>query len=289
MSSILILLTGVQARCNSRYTAPLWIPHAHRKSQERSQSSRPGRRWRSKPQPSKVTDPRFLGGDFFDPRDIVQVKYEMLRRVSVEATSVTDATGEYGVSRPTYYKAKEEFDKAGVAGLVRRREVLEVHTSFRARCWPSSSSSTFRARHPRTRTCSDGPGEILCRGPSKNYRACANYKKKSSATPCNVGYGPTSRDIVEQYETLRAAALGGGLPFDARSGLALFLRRGMWGWAQAATTPETLVHSRRPIASRMNSDEHQIVSQLFASMVMSISQRRTNEHISQSSIAPSRA
>jgi len=73
------------------------------------------------PQPSKVTDPRFLGGDFFDPRDIVQVKYEMLRRVSVEATSVTDATGEYGVSRPTYYKAKEEFDKAGVAGLVPKK------------------------------------------------------------------------------------------------------------------------------------------------------------------------
>jgi len=73
------------------------------------------------PQPSKVTDPKFQGGDFFDPRDIVQVKYEMLRRVSVEAASVTDATGEYGVSRPTYYKAKEEFDKAGVAGLVPKK------------------------------------------------------------------------------------------------------------------------------------------------------------------------
>ena len=151
------------------------------------------------------------------------------------------------------------------------------------------AAARFGHADPRTRTCSDGPGEILCRGPSKNYRACANYKKNSSVTPCNVGYGPTSRDIVERYETLRAAALGGGLPFDARSGLALFLRRGMWGWAEAATTPETLVHSRRPIASRMNSDEHQILSQLFASMVMSISQRRTNEHISQSSIAPSRA
>lgn len=73
------------------------------------------------PQPEKVTDPKFQGGEFFDPRDIVQVRYEMLRRVSVEATSVTDATGEYGVSRPTYYKAKEEFDKAGVAGLVPKK------------------------------------------------------------------------------------------------------------------------------------------------------------------------
>jgi transposase len=73
------------------------------------------------PRPSKVTDPKFQEVDFFDPRDIVQVKYEMLRRVSVEAASVTEATGEYGVSRPTYYKAKDDFDKAGVAGLVLRK------------------------------------------------------------------------------------------------------------------------------------------------------------------------
>jgi transposase len=68
--------------------------------------------------PEKVRDPKFQGNEFFDPRDIVQVKYEMLRRVSVENTSVTNATEEYGVSRPTYYQTKATFDKAGVAGLV---------------------------------------------------------------------------------------------------------------------------------------------------------------------------
>lgn len=35
------------------------------------------------------------------------------------------------------------------------------------------------------------------------------------------------------YETLRRAALGEVLPPEARAGLTLFLRRGMWGWAQA--------------------------------------------------------
>jgi transposase len=34
---------------------------------------------------------------------------------------VTDATDEYGVSRPTYYQAKTNFDEAGVAGLVPRK------------------------------------------------------------------------------------------------------------------------------------------------------------------------
>jgi predicted Zn-dependent protease len=32
--------------------------------------------------PEKVRDPKFQDSDFFDPRDAVQVKYEMLRRVS---------------------------------------------------------------------------------------------------------------------------------------------------------------------------------------------------------------
>ena len=73
------------------------------------------------PAPEKLQDPKFLDGEFFDPRDIVQVKYEMLRRVSVEKASVTGATVEYGVSRPTYYQTKASFGEAGIAGLVPRK------------------------------------------------------------------------------------------------------------------------------------------------------------------------
>jgi len=70
------------------------------------------------PAPEKVCDPKFRNGEFFDPRDIVQVKYEMLRRVVVEGAPVTEVTAEYGVSRPTFYQAKVRFDDAGIAGLV---------------------------------------------------------------------------------------------------------------------------------------------------------------------------
>jgi transposase len=73
------------------------------------------------PFPEKVSDPKFRESEFFDPRDAVQVKYEMLRCVSVENVSVTDATGEYGVSRPTYYQAKANFDEGGIAGLVPKK------------------------------------------------------------------------------------------------------------------------------------------------------------------------
>jgi transposase len=70
------------------------------------------------PTPDEVHDPKFQENEFFDPHDIVQVKYEMLRRVSVENASVSAATEDYGVSRPTYYQTKASFDKGGVAGLV---------------------------------------------------------------------------------------------------------------------------------------------------------------------------
>jgi transposase len=73
------------------------------------------------PTPRKVRDPKFRENEFFDPRDLVQVKYEMLRRVSVENSSVTEATEKYGVSRPTYYQTKASFDNGGLAGLVPRK------------------------------------------------------------------------------------------------------------------------------------------------------------------------
>jgi transposase len=73
------------------------------------------------PQPEKVGDPKFKPGEFFDPRDVVQVKYELLRRVLVDKVSVTDAAQEYGISRPTYYQAKADFDAAGIAGLVPKK------------------------------------------------------------------------------------------------------------------------------------------------------------------------
>jgi transposase len=73
------------------------------------------------PAPEKVQDPNFRVSEFFDPRDIVQVKYEMLRRVSVENASIANATEQYGVSRPTYYQTKASFDEAGIAGLVPKK------------------------------------------------------------------------------------------------------------------------------------------------------------------------
>jgi len=70
------------------------------------------------PRPRAVTDPLFAEDSFFDPRDLVQVKYEMLRRVQSEGHSVTDAAVAFGFSRPSFYQALSAFEGDGLAGLV---------------------------------------------------------------------------------------------------------------------------------------------------------------------------
>ena len=51
-----------------------------------------------------VADELFSSSEFFDPRDLVQVKYEMLRKVRAEGASVTEAAGAFGMSRFSFYQ-----------------------------------------------------------------------------------------------------------------------------------------------------------------------------------------
>jgi transposase len=71
--------------------------------------------------PERVKDPLFAEHDFFDPEDLVQVKYEMLRRVRVEGEAVSVTAARFGFSRPSFYAARERFESEGLAGIVPRR------------------------------------------------------------------------------------------------------------------------------------------------------------------------
>ena len=73
------------------------------------------------PHPGQVTDPAFLTGEFFDARDAVQVKYEMVRRVTVEGAPVTATAAAFGYSRPAYYQAAAALAESGLDGLVPAR------------------------------------------------------------------------------------------------------------------------------------------------------------------------
>jgi transposase len=68
-----------------------------------------------------VVDALFSGNVFFDSRDLVQVKYEMLRRVHKEGESVSRSAASFGFSRPSFYKTSGEFNREGVPGLLPRK------------------------------------------------------------------------------------------------------------------------------------------------------------------------
>ena len=70
------------------------------------------------PHPGQVSDAAFLSEEFFDARDAVQVKYEMVRRVQVDGGSVTAAAAAFGYSRPSYYQAADALAASGLDGLV---------------------------------------------------------------------------------------------------------------------------------------------------------------------------
>jgi len=70
------------------------------------------------PHPQAVTDPLFQDSDFFDRDDLIQVKYEMLRRVQVDKQPVSQAASAFGLSRPTFYQAQTGFAENGLAGLL---------------------------------------------------------------------------------------------------------------------------------------------------------------------------
>jgi transposase len=70
------------------------------------------------PRPDAVSHPLFRSSEFFDPHDLLQVKYEMLRLVSVERRPVSEAAKLFGFSRPSFYQAQAAFVQGGLAGLI---------------------------------------------------------------------------------------------------------------------------------------------------------------------------
>ncbi len=73
------------------------------------------------PHPEHIEAPWFQSGQFFDPHDLVQAKYEMLRHVRVQGASKAQAAALFGMSRPTFYEAEAAFAREGLAGLLPRR------------------------------------------------------------------------------------------------------------------------------------------------------------------------
>ena len=68
--------------------------------------------------PEAIRDTLFTGNPFFDAKDLVQARYEMVRRHRVDGVAISETSSNFGVSRPTFYKAMKALQKAGLPGLL---------------------------------------------------------------------------------------------------------------------------------------------------------------------------
>ena len=134
------------------------------------------------PQPEGVSDPLFDSCDFFDRRDLVQVKYEMVRRVRADGQSVAQSARAFGFSRPSFYQALRSVEQDGLAGLLPKkrgprsahkldREVMEFINSQLSET-PSPNSSQLASRIQERFDLEVHPRSI--------ERALAREKKKQS-------------------------------------------------------------------------------------------------------------
>lgn len=130
--------------------------------------------------PEWVRDSVFAGHEFFDPRDRVQVKYEMLRRHRVDGQPVAEVARTFQISRQAFYVAQDAFATQGLPGLLPQRpgpkgahqcteEILDFAEQWHANAAPSSTQSMADAVRQRF-------GATI--HPRSLQRALARRKKK---------------------------------------------------------------------------------------------------------------
>ena len=79
------------------------------------------------PKADQVSDALFVDNPFFDPRDLLQVKYEMLRAQSTERKTIAEVCRLFGFSRESFRscgRAVTVPPHPGQSGVPRIRRIL---------------------------------------------------------------------------------------------------------------------------------------------------------------------
>ena len=71
---------------------------------------------------ANVTAGIFGSSPFFDKKDAVQVKYEMVRAASGGEGSITEVAGAYGFSRKGYYQISKALEAGGICALIPKKK-----------------------------------------------------------------------------------------------------------------------------------------------------------------------
>jgi len=144
----------------------------------------------------------------------------------------------------------------------------------------SQASSHPRTSNPGAPTGKADSARVRAPGAPQNNRTGAGGKKN---TEVESGFVEKSAagfslpvPIACRYEALRKAALGEPLPPEARSGLPLFLRRGMWAWSRMLTANTVARQpARSSLPSRKDLYPQRALVRAFATMALDFTNGRT--------------
>ena len=212
-----------------------------RRTDAKLQALREARALNARPQ--RVADPLFGEREFFDPRDLVQVKYEMLRRVLTEKRPVTEAATAFGFSRVAFYQTQAAFAEHGLPGLLAKRPGPRGAHKLSAAVVEYLVQQHAADQSLREASGRDGPREVRPDGASPQHRVRPGQEAKKRAIDFDRE-SPSPRpspevDWAARYEVLRQQTLDCGQA-AAGWGLALLIHRGVAAWMNAcsATTAE---------------------------------------------------
>ena len=181
------------------------------------------------PHPDKVADELFTSNAFFDPRDLLQIKYEMLRRVRLDGDTISQTAARFGLSRPVFYQAQAAYagrrpgrlaaQKTGAASCP---QVVRGGHRDPARAAPPGAT---RQRNDTGRVAQGARG---CLSPSAQHRACPGSTGKKTVVITVVSQ-PCAAAHMARYEALRRDALMRPR-LTRRLGLTVLQQYGLAAW-----------------------------------------------------------
>jgi transposase len=153
--------------------------------------------------PEAVRDALFADNPFFDPKDLVQVRYEMVRHHKADGIPISDVAATFGVSRPTFYKAQDTLAAAGFAGLLPQPRGPRGGHKISAEV--VAFVVDLKAATPEL-TTPHGLAAVDARFGMKVHRRSLERALARKKTP-RPAVTAASVDAVDTYELLRAAVL----------------------------------------------------------------------------------
>lgn len=180
--------------------------------------------------PQLVQDPLFKNEAFFDPYDIVQVKYELLRRVQIEGVSITTAVKNFGFSRLSFYRISSIFKKLGLPGFIpKKRGPRQAHKlTPKILEFVNKQIASNASVNSITLKC------LIKKQFNLSIHTCtierAMFRKKKELIVNKVFYNSTGiEELIKYYEALRTSVLTKCYFNNIYNSSVIFLR-GMAAW-----------------------------------------------------------